>query len=364
MLRAMTPLDASVIVPSHRGADRLRTLLPALAAQDHDGPWEVVVVLDGVVDDSPAVLESYAVRAPLRVVTLPEQGGVANALNAGYDAARGRVLIRCDDDLLPPPHMVRRHVELHAGRDDLGVIGPTRDRFDDTPYARAYGRPANARLLRTAYERGPQERWVGWAAHNSLTRATWERVGGFDPAFTYSEDAELGARLHEAGIELVIDRELELAHTAPATSLAERAGRAYVSGSARTVLERTHPRTVTPPPSDHSAWGRAVAGTARLAGSRKRATQLGALGDRALRVLPSGIGGRVAALVVEAAGRAGHRAGADNLAEERWTYDRRPVSETTATGTSTTSAAATTPQHAKGDDHGHDRDGRRDPLDP
>ena len=53
------PLDASVIVPSHRGAHRLPALLEALSRQDHPGPWEVVVVLDGVLDESPAVLESW-----------------------------------------------------------------------------------------------------------------------------------------------------------------------------------------------------------------------------------------------------------------------------------------------------------------
>ena len=52
------PLDASVIVPSHRGAHRLPALLDALARQDHPGPWEVLVVLDGVLDDSPEVLEA------------------------------------------------------------------------------------------------------------------------------------------------------------------------------------------------------------------------------------------------------------------------------------------------------------------
>src|SRR6478672_11428558 len=63
------PLDASVIVPSHRGAHRLPALLEALSRQDHLGPWEVVVVLDGVLDDSPRILEQWSDRLTLRVLS-------------------------------------------------------------------------------------------------------------------------------------------------------------------------------------------------------------------------------------------------------------------------------------------------------
>ncbi len=71
----VNPLYASVIVPSHRRAHRLPTLLEALAHQDHPGPWEVVVVLDGVLDDSPEVLEAWQDRLPLRVLRSEQPRG-------------------------------------------------------------------------------------------------------------------------------------------------------------------------------------------------------------------------------------------------------------------------------------------------
>lgn len=316
-----TGLDASVIVPSHCGAGRLPGLLEALAAQDHQGQWEVVVVVDGALDSSAEVLTSWQERLPLQVVALETQQGVVSALNQGYAAAQGRVLIRCDDDLLPGPHMVRRHVELHTGREDLGVVGPTRDAFADTAYARAYGRPTNARALAAAYARPPQERWISWAAHNSLTRATWDAHGGFDPAFAYSEDTELGLRLHEAGVEIVVDRDLELAHTAPATSVKERAARAWVSGAARSALRRAHPRAFAEP-SDTPAgvWGRLVTGVARGLSSREGCARAGAVMDRVIAVAPTPAAGKMIAALVEAAAWAGERRGSQDLAGYRWTY--------------------------------------------
>lgn len=314
-------LDASVIVPSHRGAGRLPGLLGALAAQDHPGPWEVVVVVDGALDPSAEILASWQDRLPLRVVTLTTQQGVVAALNQGYAAAQGRVLIRCDDDLLPGPHMVRRHVELHTGREDLGVVGPTRDAFEDTAYARAYGRPANERALAAAYARPPQERWVSWAAHNSVTRATWDAHGGFDPSFAYSEDTELGLRLREAGVEIIVDRDLELTHTAPATSVKERAARAWVSGAARAALRRAHPQAFADPSATPAgAWGQLVTGIARGLRSREGCAHAGAVVDRVITVTPRAAAGKTVAALVEAAAWAGERRGSQDLAGYRWTY--------------------------------------------
>ena len=53
-------MEASVIVPTYRGAKRIRTLLDALTQQDFDGSWEVVVSMDGEVDDTRAVVDDYA----------------------------------------------------------------------------------------------------------------------------------------------------------------------------------------------------------------------------------------------------------------------------------------------------------------
>ena len=118
-------LTASVVIPTHRGAQRLPRLLAALARQDFPGRWNVVVSVDGVVDDTLATIDRH--RADLALVTVvePTGRGVAAALNRGFEAADGDIIIRCDDDLTPRPDMVRRHVELHA-REELLLVNATR----------------------------------------------------------------------------------------------------------------------------------------------------------------------------------------------------------------------------------------------
>ena len=315
-------LDASVIIPSHRGAHRLPELLDALAEQTYTGAWEALVVLDGVFDDSPAIIASYADRVPVRVLRLEDPQGVSRALNAAYADARGRVLIRCDDDLTPGPEMVSRHVAGHRGAEDVGLIGPTRDVFPPTPYARVYGEQGNTRLLAAAYARSADHRWVSWAAHNSITRDTWDRVGGFDPSFVYGQDSELGFRLHEAGIRMVVDPALEIAHRGPATTAANRVPRAFVSGASRRHFSTVHPGAshAAPTPAGRMTvsdrvWTSATSLIARSVRTREGYARLGLWVDRSIAVMPSNVARRLVALSVESAGASGVLHGPADLSQ-------------------------------------------------
>jgi hypothetical protein len=213
--------------------------------------------------------------------------------------------------------MVARHLAHHAGRDDLGVVGATRDVFPDSAYARAYGRPANERSLASAYARPADQRWVSWAAHNSLTRGTWDRSGGFDPQFVYGQDSELGYRLHRLGIEIVVDPNLEIEHRGPALDVATRAPRAFVSGASRRLADHVHPELVRPQARATGwrarTWTVLVTALSRLVRRREGYAGLGRRVDALLPHVPPAVGGRLAAFLVEAAGASGARYGGLDL---------------------------------------------------
>ncbi len=311
-------MRASVVVPTHRGAHRLPQLLDAMSAQDFDGEWELVIVVDGVVDDSLAILEAED-RVPLRLIVHPESQGVVAALNDAFAKALGDVLIRCDDDLTPAPDYVRLHVAHHEGRTDVGVIGPTRDVFPDTPYARAYGRAATERSLAAAYARPADLAWIGWAANNSIRREAWAKSGGFDPRFVYGQDSELGYRLvHDCGVTIVVDRALQVNHRGPSTSATTRIPRAFVSGASKRLFNEVH-RQATPPATPANGfvdrvWRAMVAMLSRMLVTKAGYEKLGRLIDHVLKVVPTAVGARLVALGVESAGASGMRNGADDLA--------------------------------------------------
>ncbi|WP_210649282.1 glycosyltransferase [Nocardioides sp. SYSU D00065] len=303
----------SVVVPTRGGARRLPVLLDTLAAQTIDEAWEVVVVLDGDVDGSREVLDAYADRLPLRVLERAGGDGVGAALAAGYAAADGEIVLRCDDDLTLPSGLVAGHLARHrtrpAGAAPLGVVSMTRDVLADSPYAAAYGRPANERLLAQAYARPAGERWQHWAACNSVPRAAYEAAGGFDATMGYREDSELGLRLARTGVEIVIDPQLEVEHRGPAPDTTTRAARAFTSGASTVAFDERHPGTHGAVPAPAGAWGRAVALAAHRIASRADAARLGRRVDDLLPRLPALAHGKVIAWAVEAAALAGRRAG-------------------------------------------------------
>lgn len=322
---------ASVIVPTHQGAHRLPALLEALAEQDVTGEWEVVVVVDGVLDDTPSILASWQGRLPLVIARHERAEGVAAALKTGFDQACGTYLIRCDDDLQIGPSFVANHVTAHAGRTDRVVLALTRDLFPDTRYAAAYGRAANERALRAYYTQAPAYRWQHLAACFSLHRDAWAASGGFDPDFAYGEDSEFGYRLWRLGFEFVIDPGLEVGHRGPATSVSTRAPRAFVSGASRRLFADRHPEAVRPPAVASGAKVRVwrtmvnlVATTVRTPAGYRR---LGSLADLTLRVAPPRPGGRLVALLVESAGLSGQRHGNLDLHSYRGQKDAEARAE-------------------------------------
>ncbi|PMC74789.1 glycosyltransferase [Brachybacterium sp. UMB0905] len=306
----MTPEPtASIIIPSYRGADRLPALFDSLGAQAHGTPsFEVVLVIDGVDDGSVALAEAEQ-RFPLRHVLLPQNLGRVGALNAGFAAARGDILIRCDDDLVVPPGFVAAHVAAHrAAPGPVGVIGVTWDVHEPGPYANAYGSDAARRSFEHARSLGAGERWRLWAANCSITRATWEHIGPYDTAYrAYGwEDVDYGWRLRAAGIPLVIAHEATAPHHGPARSAAARARKAFEAGAARATFQRLHPEAPLEPSSPGAGlWGRAVgavAGRLRCVADVDRA---GGAVDRMLPLVPSAVGRKLVAALVEGAGYAG-----------------------------------------------------------
>lgn len=308
----MTGFDATVIVPTRGGAARLPRLFDSLAAQDARG-FEVVVVIDGDIDGSAGVIARAAESVPfeLRSIVFAENRGRVAALNAGADAARGRILIRCDDDLRLAPHHVRRHVELHDAHEaPCGVIGLCRNVFGESDYAWAYGRESDLAFRRAAYAAPASEQWRYWGANVSVRRDVHERVGGYDARYRrYGwEDVDFGYRLHAAGLPVEIVPELEAEHYGPG-NLEQRALRALHSGASRRVFIEIHgPDALGHVGAPAGVWG-ALVRSAASALDESRIRTLARWLDRRGHVLPHAVAHKAMALLVEGSGFRGNREG-------------------------------------------------------
>lgn len=303
--------SASLIVPTRGGAERLPVLFDALRRQTHTD-WEALVVVDGDIDGSEAVVDRYS-DLPVRAIVLAENRGRVSALNAGFEAADGDVLIRCDDDFEPAPGHVAAHVAAHDER-LCGAVGLPINVAPENAYMRVYGRDADERSRRDAYATEPDERWKLWGGNTSVRRETFAELGGFDTRYRgYGwEDVDFGYRLHSLGLPIELVPDAEVRHHMASVNTVARANRALMSGKARHTFDRLHGHGSSGPcvRASSSPWNAAVVAASR-AMTPTTTPLIASAVDRSIGSLPDAVARKLVALTVEAAGASGYRSGQD-----------------------------------------------------
>ena len=134
----------SVVIPAYNEAENLPALLGELAPplESLGTPYEIVLVDDGSTDGTRETLPGLQARYPaLRVVRFRENAGQSAAFLAGFEAARGEVVVTLDADLQNNPADIPELVRRLEGHDAvLGVRARRRDSF----LRRVSSRVANA----------------------------------------------------------------------------------------------------------------------------------------------------------------------------------------------------------------------------
>ncbi len=124
----------SVVIPIYNEAPCLRELHARLAAvMDRlEGGYEVLLVDDGSRDGSAELIDSLAAADPrLRAIHFTRNFGQHPAVYAGFDHARGRIIITLDGDLQNPPEEIPKLLaKLAEGYD---MVTGVRLRRHDSP---------------------------------------------------------------------------------------------------------------------------------------------------------------------------------------------------------------------------------------
>ena len=121
----------SVIVPVLNEEGNVFPLVEAIQqALQRVSSWEVLFVDDGSTDLTPSRIRECAVRDPrIRLITLARNYGQTAALQAGFDHARGAVMVSMDGDLQNDPADIPRLLaKLEEGFD---LVAGYRERRQD-----------------------------------------------------------------------------------------------------------------------------------------------------------------------------------------------------------------------------------------
>jgi cellulose synthase/poly-beta-1,6-N-acetylglucosamine synthase-like glycosyltransferase len=185
----------SVVVPARDAERTLASCLDSLLALRYPRErLELIVVDNGSCDRTPALV---AERAPaLRLVREPIRNR-ARARNAGIRASDGGVVAFTDADCVVHEAWLKRLVGELDDR-DVGVAGGPILPFAPCGTVERYGARIRDQRRNIEVFHPP---YVD-TANCAVRRDTLERLGGFDPRFTRSQDVDLSYRAVALGYRL------------------------------------------------------------------------------------------------------------------------------------------------------------------
>ncbi|MFZ5485027.1 MAG: glycosyltransferase family 2 protein [Pseudomonadota bacterium] len=128
------PVRISILAPIYNEYDNLPDLVAkveeVMSAQPD--PWELICVDDGSRDGSDhRLLELAASRPWLRPFFLRRNYGQSTAMQAGFDAARGEILVTIDGDMQNDPADIPRLIRMLDERPEVDIISGWRKHRKD-----------------------------------------------------------------------------------------------------------------------------------------------------------------------------------------------------------------------------------------
>jgi glycosyltransferase involved in cell wall biosynthesis len=249
-------VEFSVVIPTHNRASILERTLQALGGQVFPGSdkpleFEVVVVDDGSIDETPRLLAQGVKRFPFPLIALRQDNRKQGAArNLGARQAAGDCLLFLGDDTTPAPDFLAQHFLARSRRgegwpaDLLGVIGYTAwsESLRVTRFMQFIGEQGWQFGFSLIKDPADVPFNFFYTSNVSLSRRLFLDAGGFDEDFReYGwEDIELSIRLRRRGMRLAYEPRAVAFHHHP-TSLRSFAVRQRRVGSSAWVFYRKHP---------------------------------------------------------------------------------------------------------------------------
>jgi glycosyltransferase involved in cell wall biosynthesis len=199
----------SIIIPTYNRSHLILSILDALEVQTFK-EFEVVISNDGSTDDTVQVIEDHREKYTFDINILNNKnGGRSVSRNVGAKAAKGDLLIFFDDDVRPNAKCIELHAEFHKKHSNSLLDGPS---LFDLEVAKEKGdfQWYRSNLEMTWYvksDRPVKKEGAGLNGGNqSMPKALFEKVGGFDEQLTDSEDFEFAFRaMHKHDHEIYVD---------------------------------------------------------------------------------------------------------------------------------------------------------------
>lgn len=192
----MSNKTVSVVIPAYNEEGVIGSCLAALLDQT-DRPDEIIVVDNNSSDSTTELARRYGAR-----VIQESKQGIANARNAGFNAARSDLIARIDADTIVAPDWISRLKKNFADEQIIAVTGP----------AYYYGVP---RLLKKPLQHGltlsffkDTKRRLGhealFGSNMAMRRSAWKQVSKLVCTDDKDVHEDLDLAIHSAGIGRIL----------------------------------------------------------------------------------------------------------------------------------------------------------------
>ena len=113
----------SVMMPVFNGERFIAEAIDSILEQTYRD-FELLIVDDGSTDGTPAIIHDYAKGdARIRIIQLPENGGLFAARNIGVAEARGELITGMDSDDVCSPQRFEKQVAFLEAHPEVGAVG-------------------------------------------------------------------------------------------------------------------------------------------------------------------------------------------------------------------------------------------------
>jgi len=199
--------SVSVIVPIFNGSSYMPLFFDSLAAALPEGA-QLILVDDGSTEPVWDVVPEFPRAGSVERLVNDTNQGYSVAVNRGFKAATGEVIVQLNTDLVLHPECITAMVELIGRERDAGIVGskliyPTTDRVQHvgmafgnfTKHRIFYGLPPDHPLCNRT-----RQMQIVSGATVAMSRRALEAIGPLDEAyFNRNEDIEHCMRATERG---------------------------------------------------------------------------------------------------------------------------------------------------------------------
>ena len=118
----------SVFTPNYNGARTIERTIRSVLSQQFNGEVEHIIVDDGSTDGSRGIIAQYT---DVVALVVKANGGVATAVNAGFEHARGDLVCWLDSDNVALPGAFQAAADAFVARPDASIIYGNYIRMDE-----------------------------------------------------------------------------------------------------------------------------------------------------------------------------------------------------------------------------------------